>query len=188
MPAGPAFQVLEPGMRKCARTVAAPTSLVLALLFLWLWNRSYWVWDIVTRETGHTEVQLISYEGQVFLIHTTNPQRGTSESHWSWDRTPYSPGLSRFNPEPVGWQGLGFAAGHGMVGPKRTRPAILAATPFWALVVVTSILPAYSLLVFRRQWIRLQRTLGECSRCGYNLTGNVSGVCPECGTSVPPTG
>jgi hypothetical protein len=23
-----------------------------------------------------------------------------------------------------------------------------------------------------------------CSRCGYCLTGNVSGVCPECGTRV----
>lgn len=22
---------------------------------------------------------------------------------------------------------------------------------------------------------------GHCSHCGYNLTGNVSGVCPECG-------
>jgi hypothetical protein len=25
------------------------------------------------------------------------------------------------------------------------------------------------------------RTLPECSSCGYNLTGNTSGVCPECG-------
>jgi hypothetical protein len=24
----------------------------------------------------------------------------------------------------------------------------------------------------------------HCTRCGYNLTGNVSGVCPECGTPV----
>jgi hypothetical protein len=24
-----------------------------------------------------------------------------------------------------------------------------------------------------------------CSACGYNLTGNTSGVCPECGTAVP---
>ncbi len=23
---------------------------------------------------------------------------------------------------------------------------------------------------------------GHCERCGYDLTGNVSGVCPECGT------
>lgn len=22
---------------------------------------------------------------------------------------------------------------------------------------------------------------GHCQKCGYNLTGNVSGVCPECG-------
>ncbi|GMU21388.1 MAG: hypothetical protein AMXMBFR13_14810 [Phycisphaerae bacterium] len=24
-----------------------------------------------------------------------------------------------------------------------------------------------------------------CDTCGYNLTGNVSGVCPECGSPVP---
>ena len=25
---------------------------------------------------------------------------------------------------------------------------------------------------------------GHCQKCGYNLTGNVSGVCPECGTAT----
>ena len=25
---------------------------------------------------------------------------------------------------------------------------------------------------------------GHCQRCGYDLTGNVSGVCPECGTAI----
>ena len=25
---------------------------------------------------------------------------------------------------------------------------------------------------------------GKCRSCGYNLTGNVSGVCPECGTPI----
>ncbi len=24
-----------------------------------------------------------------------------------------------------------------------------------------------------------------CQACGYNLTGNVSGICPECGTAIP---
>jgi hypothetical protein len=28
---------------------------------------------------------------------------------------------------------------------------------------------------------RRRRRPGTCRRCGYNLTGNVSGVCPECG-------
>ena len=26
---------------------------------------------------------------------------------------------------------------------------------------------------------------GHCQVCGYNLTGNVSGICPECGTLIP---
>jgi len=25
---------------------------------------------------------------------------------------------------------------------------------------------------------------GHCQTCGYNLTGNVSGVCPECGETM----
>jgi hypothetical protein len=31
---------------------------------------------------------------------------------------------------------------------------------------------------------------GHCRKCGYDLTGNVSGRCPECGTEVrpPPSG
>ncbi len=28
---------------------------------------------------------------------------------------------------------------------------------------------------------------GHCQKCGYDLTGNVSGRCPECGTPVPDT-
>ena len=24
----------------------------------------------------------------------------------------------------------------------------------------------------------------HCQKCGYNLTGNVSGICPECGTPI----
>jgi len=26
---------------------------------------------------------------------------------------------------------------------------------------------------------------GLCSVCGYNLTGNMSGICSECGTPIP---
>ena len=32
---------------------------------------------------------------------------------------------------------------------------------------------------------RPKHPLGHCLDCGYNLTGNVSGICPECGTPVP---
>jgi hypothetical protein len=37
-----------------------------------------------------------------------------------------------------------------------------------------------------RRFVQRQLTLmGRCAACGYNLTGNASGVCPECGTAVP---
>jgi hypothetical protein len=35
----------------------------------------------------------------------------------------------------------------------------------------------------RRQLNALSKP--TCMKCGYNLTGNVSGICPECGTACP---
>jgi len=34
---------------------------------------------------------------------------------------------------------------------------------------------------------RRERITGNCLSCGYNLTGNVSGRCPECGVAIPVT-
>ncbi len=30
------------------------------------------------------------------------------------------------------------------------------------------------------------KEVDPCSKCGYNLTGNVSGTCPECGQPIDP--
>ncbi len=57
---------------------------------------------------------------------------------------------------------------------------------FW----ITSLLfAAYPTLAFicgpLRRWRRWRRRpTGSCVKCGYDLTGNESGVCPECGTEV----
>jgi hypothetical protein len=52
-------------------------------------------------------------------------------------------------------------------------------TPFLLVAIPTAIL-----------WWRDRRRFrqGHCQHCGYDLTGNVSGVCPECGTAVPKQG
>ncbi|HSZ55793.1 MAG TPA: hypothetical protein VK797_09040 [Tepidisphaeraceae bacterium] len=51
---------------------------------------------------------------------------------------------------------------------------------------VLFVLPACRLvLAAHRRWMTLGRSLdGYCCRCGYDLTGNVSGTCPECVTPV----
>jgi hypothetical protein len=54
--------------------------------------------------------------------------------------------------------------------------------PWWVLVILLSLFPAIARLsVAVRRWRRSSR--GECVNCGYSLVGDISGVCPECGTA-----
>jgi hypothetical protein len=55
--------------------------------------------------------------------------------------------------------------------------------PFWALTLLFSAYPAT--VVARWQIGRRRRLANACICCGYDLTGNVSGVCSECGTPIP---
>lgn len=78
---------------------------------------------------------------------------------------------------------------------------IFVVAVLWPLVVGDALIPrAVNLvtgviipfLISLRMYMRLKHLdsvqLGLCVKCGYNLTGNTSGVCPECGShlsSVP---
>ena len=48
--------------------------------------------------------------------------------------------------------------------------------------ILLGVIPA--MLVNRFDRRNRRRRLGLCMCCGYDLTGNVSGVCPECGTGI----
>ena len=50
--------------------------------------------------------------------------------------------------------------------------------PMWMLLLPVTIPTAYLFYRDRRP------PRGHCQGCGYNLTGNVTGVCPECGCAV----
>ena len=70
--------------------------------------------------------------------------------------------------------GTGFHWAHPASSAMRTNRyvAIPLWMPFAALAMPTALL-----------WWHDRRRLppGECQQCGYDLTGNVSGRCPECG-------
>lgn len=51
--------------------------------------------------------------------------------------------------------------------------------PLWMLFVLTAIPTALI------GWLDRRRPEpGRCANCGYNLTGNITGRCPECGASI----
>lgn len=54
-------------------------------------------------------------------------------------------------------------------------------------VVLYICLPAIFYQGYRdraQQYLRSKPAVGICNNCGYDLTGNVSGICPECGVSI----
>lgn len=53
--------------------------------------------------------------------------------------------------------------------------------PLWC-----ALLPAIAALWYWRPHRRWTYLWSECTACAYNLTGNTSGVCPECGKAIPP--
>ena len=53
-----------------------------------------------------------------------------------------------------------------------------AVVPLWCLLVLAG--PATALLWWRDR----RKPAAHCQNCGYDLTGNVSGTCPECGAAV----
>ncbi|MHC4610757.1 MAG: hypothetical protein ACYS7M_10475, partial [Planctomycetota bacterium] len=54
--------------------------------------------------------------------------------------------------------------------------------PTCGLIAVPGVLAAMMLLAGRRRVAKP----GHCRSCGYNLQGNTSGICPECGQEIPP--
>ena len=96
--------------------------------------------------------------------------------------------------EPIGWS-VGTPLGNVSVWPGerlgwdgvsvRSFPAWMTVAAVLLLVLAPLLTP---LLIGSIRAPRRQRR-GLCRSCGYNLTGNVSGRCPECGTpTTPPAG
>jgi hypothetical protein len=61
--------------------------------------------------------------------------------------------------------------------------AVRIDVPIWC---PCALFAAYPAIAFIRGPVRRYRRRKRCCclKCGYNLTGNVSGVCPECGAAV----
>ena len=65
--------------------------------------------------------------------------------------------------------------------PNPSLRSAVVRIPYWLVLIVTSFPTAWL-------WHRDRRRIrpGRCRQCDYDLTGNTSGVCSECGLPTPP--
>ena len=74
--------------------------------------------------------------------------------------------------------------------PRTTAgPVLKVMVPLWAPPLLLAIYPTIAFIRFIHfirgpLRCRRRRKRGMCLSCGYNLTGNTSGVCPECAAKV----
>jgi hypothetical protein len=147
------------GTRRVLKRVGLVACVVLAVAwFLTLfWGGAY---------IGFTKTIGASRGAMGFLVYTNDPGDYVG---WDWYRRP--DGDLRWWPSYD--DGTSPAVGPHLR--QRTRRLIV---PLWIPFLLTAI-PTVFL------WRRDARCPeGFCEKCGYDLTGNVTGVCSECGTKV----
>ncbi len=59
---------------------------------------------------------------------------------------------------------------------------VMAVIPFWLIIAV--LLPPWWLMGRKVRRRKRWASRGRCLSCGYDLTGNESGACPECNAAV----
>ena len=173
-------------------TMLSAVSLVASIGFLTSTVRGVFARDEVfwrhLSATEYTERALASDGGSIVVA-----------VHWWRHLSPDEVGRVSFQlgPEADGWSGdsglltapwrpLHFAWHY-----EADPPGFLSgrhwslSVPAWLPAALFAILPAIWLWRWRRHRRATDDGMPHCAKCDYNLTGNVSGICPECGTPIP---
>ena len=102
----------------------------------------------------------------------------------------YAEGAVLFVESPTGVQVFGFRGFRTLWTPqyRHTERALPKATMHAIELVLPLYIPALAFVAASAAlWWRGRRPLaGHCEKCKYDLTGNTSGVCPECGCATGP--
>ncbi|MCL4196643.1 MAG: hypothetical protein KJZ69_04055 [Phycisphaerales bacterium] len=149
-------------MHKRLRSTIKWGGTVLTVLLLAVWLGSAW-WQVPLRQGGGRGAIGLG-AGQLLA---TWPMRGPAPSRGMY--------VEAFELR-IGGFSWWFASRHLPVVVKGST-LHLVGVPLWSLALATGLPSAW--LWFRDR----RRAPGLCVHCGYDLRGNASGVCPECGAA-----
>lgn len=180
-------------MRRRIFNAIAALSLLLCLASIIVWSCSfmafaplgqYWTTSWDGNGSGYTGRGWIAANGSVHLLRNDlimRPAPTSGGDHHHHSGIDPAPGI-----QPVQTR-LGFTYAHRVTvwrEPGSNRQVTLTfqqlSFPVWLHAILFAMPPLGWFVAARRR--RLRRKQGGCPACGYNLTGNTSGVCPECGT------
>jgi len=165
-------------------------SLLLFMPIMGACVRSYWVSDVVSWSGRHGDLTVVSNYGGIDIWHSPRPPQ-LEHPQWLLDalgETAASMELlfdgreNRMDHDAHDAM-PNFYFGEFRFGWQRNGRSTLIWLQLWLPVALLATYPA---VVFARGPLRRyqRRRRNLCLTCGYNLTGNTSGVCSECGTAV----
>lgn len=188
-------------IRKSIVIGLAVAAVATALLWLNSWHRPRsWTWyapktvqRAFNRYGASTQKRLHLVAGRIYIRHFELMDGSSPPGKYSveFGGFRWSTSVSRPNPIQPSRQG-GWDPLFGLSTEERREARALSRkqvwnldlrVPFWAPCILFATSPAIAFIGGPlRRWRRRRR--GVCAKCGYDLTGNVSGVCPECGRKV----
>ena len=161
-------------MRRRIFTLASAVSLFLCLLILCLWASTLGGEWYASRDFEHGALDIRLYHRGITVLVQRTTYRHPFNRHWSIERFMKYGGSSS---DDV-W---GFNLSKTQAFDKSWDELKLG-LPYWLLTAAFAILPWRWYSAHRRSK-RLSEPSPSCKTCGYSLTGNTSGTCPECGTA-----
>jgi len=179
------------GRETLVLSLIAAGSLLLFLATGGMWVRSYWAcdrirWNSPPKATGapyertSTEWEVVTRTANVQFYRAVHVSR--RDDYWMFAPKPGFK-LTSDGPDESSVY-LTTPIGFGFTREQWTTEAmnrdVIVVFPWWSLLLTSGAIPV---LFFIRNFRR--RPKGCCSGCGYSLTGNTSGTCPECGTPIP---
>jgi hypothetical protein len=192
-------------------TFIAALSLLLCLVTVATWVRSFWVTDLLTRKVdgvwdipvSRVHAVFSARGGFVFVEEYTRIDNIAAAYlnmipvEWKRDRSPAEPAYPSLTLAQVSlmdgkarrqfsFRILGLIVAYRDEFPDVQRihqSNLLIVIPDALIAGLTALLP--TLWIYRwRQRRRLAAVQLPCHRCGYSLVGNTSGICPECGSQT----